>query len=269
MIGARVVGALALAAGLLAAAAARADVPAPARLGYEVYFGGLQALALQVDVDLSDARYRVALSAHTEGVIDWLFGWTAQARSEGQVTEGAVRPLRHGAEAQWHGNRRTVALTFHDDGTIAAAVEPSAEDDEREPVTAAQTAGALDPISAVLLAMRSLAAHGSCAQRLKVFDGRRRFDLVFSDGGKADLKPTEYGSFSGAATVCLFEYVRVAGFQKPGGRWGNPRDEARVYRAWLAPVLPGLPPVPVRIEVEGTFGSLVVHLVDARAPPRD
>jgi hypothetical protein len=266
VIGARTLGALALAAGLLAPAAARADAAASARLGYQVYFGGLQALALQVDLGVSDTGYRVALHAHTEGVIDWLFGWTAQASSEGRLADGTPRPLRHDAESQWHGNHRSVALTFHDDGTVAAAVEPSAADDEREPVTPAQTTGTLDPISALLAATQALATQHSCAQHVKVFDGRRRFDLVFSDGGSALLKPTEYGSFSGAATVCRFRYVRVAGFQKPGGRWGNPRDADSVYQVWLAPVLPGLPPVPVRIEVEGTFGSLIVHLVEAVRP---
>jgi len=266
--GTRTLGALALAAGLLAPGALRADaaVPGPARLGYQVYFGGLQALALQVEVGLSDTGYRVALHAHTEGVTDWLFGWTARSWSEGRLADGVVRPLRQDTESLSRGNRRTAALTFHDDGTIATSVEPPAEADEREPVTPAQTRGTLDPISAVLAATRALAARHSCAQHLKVFDGRRRFDLVLSDGGSDLLKPTEYGSFSGAATVCLFRYLRVAGFQKPGGRWGNPHDDERTYKAWLAPVLPGLPPMPVRIEVEGTFGSLIVHLVDAVRP---
>ena len=38
------------------------------------------------------------------------------------------------------------------------------------------------------------------------------------------------------------------------------RDHDRVYRTWLAPVVPGLPPLPVRIEAEGTYGTVLVHL---------
>jgi hypothetical protein len=236
---------------------------APANLAYQLYFGGLKALALDVEIDLSSALYRVRLSAHTEGLIDWIVDWTAHSSSEGSVAGGALHPARHRTESILRGSRRDTTLAFQQDGSIDAAVEPPIDEDEREPVTAEQARGALDPISAVLIAARKVAAQGSCDQRVKVFDGRRRYDLAFSDGGPQVLQPTEYGSFSGPATLCLFRYIRIAGFQKPGGRWSNPRDEDRVYRVWLAPIVAGLPPLPVRIEAEGTFGDLIVHLVEA------
>jgi hypothetical protein len=279
MMAGRVAGALALVLTLLAPGALQAEAPvggpdglavapgrfdnAPAKLAYQVYFGGLKALALDVEIDLSSALYRVRLSAHTEGLIDWVVDWTAQSTSEGSIAGGALRPARHSTESVLRGSRREVRLTYHQDGSIDAAVEPPVETDEREPVTAEQARGAFDPVSAVLIAAREVAVQGSCDQRVKVFDGRRRYDLAFSDGGRQDLKPTEYGSFSGPATLCLFRYIRIAGFQKPGGRWSNPRDEDRIYRVWLAPIVAGLPPLPVRIEAEGTFGDLIVHLVEA------
>lgn len=262
--------AAALAGWLAGAGAAHADAPpaaasGPASLAYEVYFGGLRALALQAEVRLSPDGYRVRLEARTQGIIDWLFGWTAQAWSEGAIRDGAVEAARHVSESLVRGSRRDVALTFHRDGSIDAAVVPSAADDEREPVTLEEARGALDPISAVLIATRAVGARHSCAQRLPVFDGRRRYDLAFSDGGPDVLKPSEYSSFSGAATLCLFRYIRVAGYQK-AGRWNNPRDRDRVYRAWVAPIVPGLPPLPVRIEVEGTFGTMLVHLIATTRP---
>jgi len=268
----RVAAALALAAAVLAPGVLQAEAPdpvpagalaAPAELAYQVYFGGLKALSLDAEIDLSSALYRVRLRAHTEGVIDWIVDWTAQASSEGSVDGGVLRPARHSTESVLRGSRRDTTLAFHADGSIDASVEPPIDADEREPVSAEQARGALDPISAVLIAARTVAAQGSCDQRVKVFDGRRRYDLEFRDGGPQILQPTEYGSFSGAATLCLFRYIRIAGYQKPGGRWSNPDDVDRVYRVWLAPIVAGLPPLPVRIEADGTFGELIVHLVEA------
>jgi hypothetical protein len=258
--------------GLLAAAAigpSRGDSPpaatAPASLVYQVYFGGLRALALHAEIGLSGDGYRVRLEAHTLGLIDWVTDWTVRASSEGAIRDGVVQPARHLTESMMRGSRRDAALTFHPDGSIDTVTVPSAADDEREPVTPEQERGALDPISAVLIATRVLAAQHSCDQRLPVFDGRRRYDLEFSDGGRDVLKATEYSSFSGEATVCLFRYIRVAGYQK-AGRWNNPRDHDRIYRTWLAPVVPGLPPLPVRIEAEGAFGTVLVHLVGIGRP---
>ncbi|MBI3516288.1 MAG: DUF3108 domain-containing protein [Proteobacteria bacterium] len=259
--------AIALAAWLVGAAGAplgRADTAsgpaAPATLTYVVYFGGLKALALEVQVGVTSDGYQVRMSAQTQGVIDWVVGWTARASSEGTIRDGVMRPERHVTESQFRGNRRDAALTFRRDGSIDSVIEPSAEADDREPVTPEQELGALDPIAAVLLATRALATQQTCDQRVPVFDGRRRYDVEFRDGGRDVLKPSEYGSFSGEATLCLFRYIRIAGYQKTG-RWNNARDYDRIYRSWLAPVAPGLPPLPVRIEAEGTFGTVIVHLV--------
>jgi hypothetical protein len=248
----------------------RADAPSaalagPASLAYQVYFGGLKALALQAEIGLSPEGYRVRLEARTEGIIDWLVDWSARAWSEGAIRAGVVQPARHVTESMLRGSRRDAALTFQPDGSIDAVVVPSAAADEREPVTPEQERGALDPISAVLIALRVMDARHSCDQRVAVFDGRRRYDLEFRDGGRDVLKPSEYSSFSGEATLCLFRYIRIAGYQKTG-RWNNPRDVDRVYRTWLAPVVPGLPPLPVRIEAEGAFGTVLVHLVATPRP---
>jgi hypothetical protein len=257
-------------AGLLAGAGpSRADAPsaaAPASLTYQVYFGGLRALALRAEIGVSGDFYRVRLEARTQGMIDWVVDWTARAWSEGAIRGGALQPARHVTESMMRGSRRDAALTFQPDGSIDTLVVPSAADDDREPVTPEQERGALDPISAVLIAARVVAAQHSCDQRLPVFDGRRRYDLEFRDGGREVLKASEYSNFSGEATLCLFRYVRIAGYQKTG-RWNNPRDHDRIYRTWLAPVVSGLPPLPVRIEAEGAFGTVLVHLVGTGQPP--
>lgn len=257
-------------AGVVGVGAATADAPAgagTARLGYQVYFGGLKALAFKTELDVSEAGYQARLEARTEGMIGWVFDYVARARSEGAVVDGGLRPARHVVESTARGNRRDTRLTFLPDGTIDSVAEPPPEADERDPVTAEQQRGAIDPLSAVLLAARTLARQGSCAQRLAVYDGRRRYDLEFSDGGREVLKPSEYASFAGEATLCLFRYIRVAGYQKAGSnRWSNPRDTERVYKVWLGAIAPGLPPLPVRIEAEGTFGSLIVHWVDPARP---
>lgn len=252
---------------VILAAWAGAAAANPAQLSYQVYFGGLKALGFQAELDLSGSTYRARLNGRTEGMTNWLFAYVAQAQSEGRVVGGQLQPQRHVVESTARGNRRDTRLTFQPDGSIDSVVLPPPEDDDREPVTPAQQRGALDPISAILNAAQGLATTGSCAQRLPVFDGRRRYDLEFSDGGHETLKASDYASFSGEATLCLFRYIRIAGYQKPGStRWSNPRDVDRVYKVWLAPIAPGLPPLPVRIEAEGTFGDLIVHWIAPGRP---
>jgi hypothetical protein len=266
--------ATALALAILVPGAARADAGKeaeiragePASLAYEVYFGGVRALTMQADISLTGAQFQVQLSARTRGIADWIFDWIAQASTDGSVTEGILRPGRHDSVSTLRGKRREVSLTFQPDGAITARTVPPVEEDEREPVTPEQQRGAVDPLSALLILAQDIGAGRGCDRTLPVFDGRRRYDLAFRNGGQEILKPSEYTVFSGDATLCLFNYNRIAGYQKPGERWSNPKDFERTYRTWVAPIVPGLPPLPVRIEAEGTFGTVLVHLVGIGRP---
>src|SRR6185295_5353134 len=134
------------AAGLLIAllaAGAAIGVPTlaganPAQLGYQVYFGGIKALSFQAELDVSGAAYRAKLDARTEGMIAWVFEYTARAQTEGQVVGGALQPSRHVVESTARGNKRDTRLTFLPGGAIDSVVEPPPDADERDPVTAEQ-----------------------------------------------------------------------------------------------------------------------------------
>ena len=57
---------------------------------------------------------------------------------------------------------------------------------------------------------RQLATKGTCAMTVPVFDGRHRYDLVFSDGGQQTLAPEGGQNFSGTATACnMTRYNRM------------------------------------------------------------
>ena len=41
-----------------------------------------------------------------------------------------------------------------------------------------------------------------CDSRMQVFDGKRRFDVIFKDEGQDELKANEYSSIEGTAAKC-------------------------------------------------------------------
>jgi hypothetical protein len=84
-----------------------------------------------------------------------------------------------------------------------------------------------------------------------VFDGRRRYDLVFSAGEVADTA-------IGAQINCGGELKRLAG--KSAKPW-LPRSSApKKFQFWMTRIAPGLPPVPSRLRAFGGIGWLVVQL---------
>lgn len=244
---------------------ARAEVSRGAVLGYEVYVGGIKALSFETGLGLGDTSYSMEMVGRTHGLIDYMLSWRVGAETAG--ANPSVRPREHKVISQFRGKSRDVTVRYRPDGTVDTAILPPPEDDDREPVTAEHRRGTVDPLSAVLSLSRRLADGGDCNGTAPVFDGRRRFDAVARDMGMGEVTSTRYSSFSGPARICDVVIKRIAGYSKRASEWNRREDADKPIRTWWASVVPGAPPVPVRIESEGTFGNVVVHLVRSSATP--
>ena len=67
--------------------------------------------------------------------------------------------------------------------------------------------GVLDPISGLIFPGDTKL----CSQRLPIYDGEMRMDLVLSPKGSKDF---ETDGFAGQATVCSVRFVPKAGYKK-------------------------------------------------------
>src|SRR5213075_1738392 len=67
---------------------------------------------------------------------------------------------------------------------------------------AAAQYGTVDNLTAYFRLERQLAAKGTCALTVPVFDGRYRYDLVFADAGKRSLAPEGGQRLEGMAIAC-------------------------------------------------------------------
>ena len=231
---------------------------------YELWAGGLHALTFETKLTSDAPLYQVDLAVRTEGFIGRMFPFTMQARTRGEKKLDGLRPQHFGTRSRWKGNDRRVSLRYGADGSLTTEVVPPPEDDNRDPVPQAQRRGTLDPMSAILAMIEATSRTGQCSARIPVFDGRRRYDLVLRHIGPAELKPTTYSVYSGPVTECRAGFKRVAGF------WNSRRFEERrlnEVRVFIAPVLDGAPPVPVRVEGKNDYLAVRAHLVDARFEP--
>jgi hypothetical protein len=150
-------------------------------------------------------------------------------------------------------------MNYHPDGTVAVDATP--DDEERTPVTPAQTANTVDALSAAVEISRMLAETGHCDRTIAVFDGRRRYDMQISDRGEQMIKPSRYSLFAGPAHACYSKIRRIAGYALDAPK-KPPRDDGTF---WLTQFTPDGPPVPVRMEFDGNWGTSVVHLVEVTA----
>ena len=224
-------------------------------LTYDVYYGGIKATSLEIDITLSDLAYRLKSRVVARGPFGWITGFIADAMSEGYLGDNEIRPREHNARSKWFGEQRSVALRPGTNGIVDTAVVPLPEKDDRDPVTLTSTIGTLDPLSAFLKAARDIQRNDACEQTVPIFDGRRRYNLIFSDTIRTSIKGEHY---SGPVLRCRLDLTRIAGFShKPF--MPRPKEPPEAF-IWLARINPDVPPIPVRLQVDSSIATTVIHL---------
>lgn len=259
---ARLLRGLWMAAALLVPASSMAAMP-PLVLQYDVYTAGLPALSLRLDIHLSDDRYRIVADMETRGLAGFLFAWRYRGVAEGRIEQGSLRPAQYHAISDTGGTVKVATLAYAPDGGVLATAEP-AKEERRDPVPAELTRGSVDILTAVLSVTRTMDRTGRCDGSVPVYDGRRRYDLVFADGG-ADRASAMAVS---AVRRCQATMRRLAGFLRTLSPWDD-GDEARAAAISVATLRDDLPALPVRLDLATPVGMARAELtsvqVDGRA----
>lgn len=244
-------------------------------LTYEVYAGGLHAFTFNVDLALDPSDYKIAAGGETRGLIGALFKWNVRMMAEGQDAAAAPRdtadggPLRPQRYVTVNGGRqqpRTMRLDFAPAGAYLVTRDPPDSPDPDgdagiEDLPSHLPREIFDPLSASLVATRNLAESGRCEQSVPVFDGQRRYDLMFRDAGRGEVPKSRLSVYAGPAIMCNLSMKRISGFAKKrrhAGHWDEDKDEPPTL--WIARIREDMPPVPVRFTGAIALGSLVVHL---------
>jgi Protein of unknown function (DUF3108) len=229
-------------------------------LRYEVFGGpGLHFMTLTTTVDQSSASYSIAAQAETRGLADLFLDLRSRLEVRGRIAAGALLPQAMQAETHRRGADLNTRIDYGADGAVMAEASPPPAQ-SIVPTSPAQMRGTIDQLTAYLVLARHLGRRGSCMLTLAVFDGRRRYDLNFTDAA-----PETLPGIAGAVQVCWMSRRRIAGFPAESG--GN--ETADQGKLWFARLLPGDLMVPVRMEFASEFGSFTAELAEMRGRGAD
>lgn len=236
---------------------------------YELYAGGINAVQAEFDVAYDNkAHYHLALAATTKGFLGKLVPWHGTFETEGwRLPDGSERPETHKSTAVWDGEEDLKVYSYGRDGSfkglksVVGGEDESPGDLEKDLVQ-----GTTDALTASLQAMKAVTETGACAGEDEVFDGKRRYRLVFRHVGDEVLTPTRYNVYEGPAARCEVEVLPVAGawHKKPRG-WASIQEQGRAKGSlptvWLAKMDDQSPAIPVKMRVKTDYGTLFMHMV--------
>jgi hypothetical protein len=241
-------------------------------LDYKIYIGGLEALSSTVTIGADAAHYNIGIKAVTAGAIGRMMPWSVNIGSKGNISGDVLQPVEHAQTNNFQGKDRSVVLRYDGHGGfIERKVVPEAQEDQRDEVPADQTRNTLDIVSGLMAGLRAVDRTGSCNSRVPIFDGRRRFDLVYSDDGHETLESSGVAVYAGDALKCTVKVEPLAGYWKKNQkkfftRKVNGEDQVVPVEVYIARVGTAKVEVPVRIESASPFGPLVLNLQGVHDP---
>jgi len=173
-----------------------------------------------------------------------------------------VVPARHEnwgtADDDEADGERLVHLTYDAAGNLTdSLVQPEQDWDERHPLPADAGVGTLDPLSVIAGLAQLLQKSGRCEGSFAVFDGRKRYNLMVSDAGETQLDASSYSIYAGPAHGCRLDYEMLGGHRIERNKYA---ETARERIVWVARPKEDAPLVPVRLEIETAYGTLMGHL---------
>jgi opacity protein-like surface antigen len=231
---------------LFATTGALAQV-AQVQLAYDTYAAGVEVMQMHAFFGLGPWNYRIELDYHTTGMVGVFYRGRQVNSVRGVWQDDQASPLEFFGEGTWRGHERRTSIGYDHGLPQVRELQPPQEG-EREPVPTDLQLHTMDTLSALVQLMRRVDHDRSCDTSVRTYDGRRVLDVAALTGGPATLGPSGRSIYNGPALRCDFEGRQIAGFLLGE----DDPEHRRPLRgsAWLAPMLPGAPPLPVQIAFE-------------------
>ncbi len=251
---------LALLAGILALAGPMGEAAArPLSIDYAVSIRGFPVGKMKLRAEIVERRYSIAVSGGITGLARFFADTRTSAEAIGLI--GDDRPRAESYSHVWIEDKETetVAMRFEGRGVSEIALEPPRRRPERYvPMTAEDTADAVDLVSAFLWPAASGATPQTCDRTLPLIDGKRRFDIE-SAFVRMESFATRRSSLHHRAVVCSLRYRAIAGHRadKEGDNFLSMGDDMEV---WLTSAGGGLA-LPVKVQLTTRFGRVVVEAI--------
>lgn len=235
--------------------------PSAVHARYRLRYNGFDVGHLDVTSQTASKTYSLSGS----GKVSVLFGaitWSGSANVSGAIDTGAPAPVTYSFD--WQNNKKggTIRMAYKDRiATDVAVTPPPGSPPDLVPLAPAHKSGALDPVSAILMLTRA-DNRPPCDRRVGIFDGKQRYDIVFTYKRQVVLPAKSGGGAGEIAHVCRAMYEPVAGHRANAATktYASNRDVEVVMRR-----IPGSDmhvPHSVTVPTFWGTGSMVTERID-------
>lgn len=225
---------------------------------FAVQLGVFNASKTQFTYSISPREYSVASSVATSGMIDTLYPFKANYSTTGKIKGKELETTSYKYQSKSRFTKRTKELVYNDKGDPIIRI--SSKNDKEKKVQITQETDNKDTTDLQTVFAELAIQYNKvkfCANRMQVFDGKRRFDVIFKDEGKVTLPKNDKGPYFGEASKCSM-YIDKLGEKGDDLLWEMTQDKPIYF--WIMEDKQNKVPFIAKILVENTpLGKLEAY----------
>ena len=255
---------------LLLASTAIALADARLKVSYE---GSVTAIPVgrgEFVMDIADGGYAVVGSARVTGIAKLVSRGHGSVSAKGTFVDGYASPATYTTNSESEKKTEDIRISFANAAVSSFSVQPPTEPaKDRIPLTENDRTGVVDPMSAAIVSVPGngdLLSPDNCKRTIPIFDGRQRYDLVFSYERTDNAKDIK--GYTGKLLVCRVDYRPIAGYKPDKLNVKYMQDNKNIF-VWLAPVAGTRVLFPARVSIVTLIGIVVVQAENFEVGPRE
>lgn len=243
-------------AGVTAGTAGASDIKASkVTTTYNINFSGFNIGTFRLNAQLDGDEYRLAANASISVLGGILFEWKGKTTSSGHIRSGP-RPYGYSFGYRTADKGEDIDVRFSNNTVREIAVTPPQRPSrKRVPVTRKHMRNVIDPLSAALVLSNVgsyKTGHSVCNQRMPIFDGKARYDLVLSYKRMKRIR-TRIG-YRGPAYVCKVKFIPIAG-HRPSNKDSKYAARTESMEIWLIPIKKAKLYIPYYVYIPTPMGA--------------
>lgn len=191
------------------AAAGQAEIaPVEVDATYDVAINGFGIGTFHFNSNVTRGQYTLDTDVELSALLG-VFRWKGNLRSSGTLAATKPTPAGYLFEFESSSRRGQIKMGFNEAGVQNVSILPGAVTaPDIVPLKEQHVKGVLDPLTAIL-ALTHVPGVSPCAQKLPIFDGLQRFDLVLSYRRHVPIAEGQQEM----AIVCRVKYVPIGGYR--------------------------------------------------------
>ena len=178
---------------------------------YQITFNGFDIGSFKFDARVLGKHYVLDGDAEITALLG-VINWRGLTRSVGRVGNQGPQPKNYAFNFRSHSKGGVIRIGFKKAKVYDVTMRPKLPSTHNEiPLKRSHLNDVLDPLSTVM-AMARPKGRNPCAQKLSVFDGKQRFDLVFSYRRMEQVSAGRESSRNVSVIVCGVKYKPLGGY---------------------------------------------------------